>query len=91
MEEVIIYFKNKFAKNTNTSDDQMKKTTVKNTISDLCEANLKNVGDIFTFEVVPKYLPYVVTVIDEEPLNTKYVISQVSKTLFEVVLKEIEI
>lgn len=91
MEEVIIYFKNKFSKNTSTSDDQMRKTTVKNTISDLCEENLKNIGDVFTFEVVPKDLPYVVTVIDEEPLNTKYVISQVSKTLFEVVLKEIEI
>lgn len=91
MEELIIYFKNKFSKNTFNSDDQMKKTIVKNIISELCEEHLKDVGDIFTFEVVPKDLPYVVTVIDEEPLRNKYIINQISKTLFEVVLKELEI
>lgn len=91
MEELIIYFKNKFSKSNTNSDDQMKKTIVKNTIAELCEEHLKDVGDIFTFEVVPKDLPYVVTVIDEEPLRTKYIINQISKTLFEVVLKELEI
>jgi len=90
--ELIEYFKNKYyRKNMSGSEDMMSKTNVKNTISELCEEYLKDVGDVFTFEVLPKDLPYVVSVIDEEPLKSKYVINQISKTLFEAMLKEVEI
>lgn len=86
------YFKNKYyKKNVSSSEDNMNKTNVKNTISELCEEYLKDVGDVFTFEVLPKDLPYVVAVIDEEPLKSKYIINQISKTLFEAMLKEVEI
>lgn len=91
MGELLDYFKNKYRKNISVSEDQMNKTTVKNTIADLCDKYLKDVGDVFTFEVLPKDLPYVVTVVDEEPLKSKYIINQVSKTLFEASLKELEL
>lgn len=91
MGELFEYFKNKYGKRVSNSEDQLGKTNVKNAISELCEEYLKDVGDVFTFEVLPKDLPYVVTVIDEEPLKSKYVINQISKTLFEAVLKEVEI
>ncbi len=92
MGELMEYFKNKYyKKNVSSSEDNMNKTNVKNTISELCEEYLKDVGDVFTFEVLPKDLPYVVAVIDEEPLKSKYIINQISKTLFEAMLKEVEI
>lgn len=92
MGELMDYFKNKYyKKNVSNSEDNMNKTNVKNTISELCEEYLKDVGDVFTFEVLPKDLPYVVAVIDEEPLKSKYVINQINKTLFEAMLKEVEI
>lgn len=91
MGELLDYFKSKYKKNVSSSEEQMNKTNVKNTISDLCEEHLKEVGDVFKFEVLPKDLPYVVTVIDEEPLKSKYIINQISKTLFEAILREVEI
>lgn len=91
MGELMDYFKSKYRKNTSSSEDSMNKTSVKNTISDLCDEYLKDVGDVFKFEVLPKDLPYVVTVIDEEPLKSKYIINQISKTMFEAILREVEI
>lgn len=91
MGELLEYFKSKYKKNVSSSEDQMIKTNVKNTISDLCDEHLQDIGDVFQFEVLPKDLPYVVTVIDEEPLKSKYIINQISKTLFEAILREVEI
>lgn len=91
MGELFDYFKSKYRKNVSSSEDQMNKTNIKNTISDLCEEYLVDVGDVFRFEVLPRDLPYVVTVIDEEPLKSKYIINQISKTMFEVFLREVEI
>lgn len=91
MGELLDYFKSKYGKNTSTSEDQMNKVNVKNTIAELCEEHLTDIGDVFVFEVLPKDLPYVVTVIDEEPLKSKYIINQISKTLFEAMLKEVDI
>lgn len=91
MGELFDYFKNKYKKNVSNSEDQMNKTNVRNTIADLCDSHLEDVGDVFKFEVLPKDLPYVVSVIDEEPLKSKYIINQISKTLFEAMLREVEI
>ena len=91
MGELLDYFKNKYGKTSSTSEDQLAKMIVKTTISDICENNLKEVGSILTFEVLPKDLVYAVSVIDEEPLKSKYVINQISKTMFEASLREVEI
>lgn len=91
MGELLDYLKSKYSKTSNTSEDQLAKTRVRNTISDMCQEKLKEVGSILTFEVLPKDLAYAVIVIDEEPLKSKYVINQISKTLFQASLREVEI
>lgn len=91
MGELTEYFKSRYTKEKNYSEDQILKTRIKNTISDLCQENLKEVGSIFTFEVLPKDLSYAIMVIDEEPIKSKYDIVQVSKTLFQAMLREVDI
>lgn len=91
MGELLDYFRSRVKKDNSSSDDEMKKTKVKNAISDLCDRYLKDVDDVFKFEVLPSDLPYAVMVIEEEPLKSKYYITQVDKTLFEAVLKELEL
>lgn len=91
MGELLDYFLSVSKKKTVYSEDQMEKTLVKNTISNLCEEYLDNVGDVFTFEVPPKDLSYAVIVIQEEPLKSKYDINQVSKTVFQASLRVVEI
>ena len=91
MGELFDYFAGKYKKKSLYSEDQMAKTLVKNTISNLCEEYLVNIGDVFTFEVLPRDLSYAVMVIQEEPLRSKYNINQVSKSMFQASLKEVEI
>lgn len=91
MGELLDYFSQALKKKKLYSEEQMAKTLVKNTISSMCEEHLKNIGDIFTFEVLPKDLPYAVIVISEEPLKSKYDINQISKTMFQAMLKVVEI
>lgn len=91
MDELLSYFKEKLDRNSNSSDDQIRKNTVKHAIALVCDTYLKDVGDVFTFEVLEEDLPYAISVIEEEPLKSKYIINQVSKSLFEAVLSEIEI
>ena len=40
MNELMEYFRNKYKKNTSTSEDMMSKSTVKNAIADLCDEYL---------------------------------------------------
>lgn len=91
MGELLDYFKGKYGKKTSIAEDQILKVSVKNAISDLCEEHLLEAGYVLTFEVLPEELPYAVVVIEEEPLKSKYEISQVSKTLFKAMLREVEI
>ena len=90
MGELLNYFVDRFKKQSLYSEDQMARTLVKNTIASLCEEHLVNVGDIFTFEVLPRELAYAVMVVDEEPLRSKYDITQISKTMFQATLKVVE-
>lgn len=91
MGELTDYLIGKLKKKTVYSEDQMAKTLVRNTISKLCEEYLVNVGDVFTFEVLPKDLSYAVIVVQEEPLKSKYEINQISKSLFQASLRVVEI
>lgn len=89
MGELLNYFSEKFKKQTPYSEDQMAKTLVSNTIMDLCDEYLTEIGDVFTFEVLPKDLTYAVMVIQEEPLKSKYDIMQSGKSLFRASIKEV--
>lgn len=84
------FLKSRLNKTESQTNDIIKKTRVKNSISSICDTHLKDVGDVLRFEVSDEDLPYAVMVIDEEPLNSKYFIMQVDKTMFEASLKELE-
>lgn len=91
MGELLDYFVNKYKKDTSASKDLLERSIVKNAVMHVCEENLKEAGEVLTFEVLPNALPHMVLVIDEEPLKSIYDIVQVSPTLFEASLKEIDI
>lgn len=92
MGELYNYFKEKYSKkNNNEIKDMMNKQRVKNEIIKQCSEYLKEVGDEFTFEVIPSELQYVVEVITEEPLKSQFNITQISNSLFIASLKELEL
>lgn len=92
MGELLDYFKNRYGnKKNNVSEDKVSKTEVKNAISNLCDEYLEDADYILEFEVLPHELPYAVVVIDEEPLKSRYVINQISKTMFQATLRKVEL
>ena len=91
MGELTEYFKERYGKKQSITQDKITKTSVKNTIAELCEKYLEDANYVFTFEVDPRMLEYAVMVIDEEPLKSKYIITQISKTLFQAELIELDI
>lgn len=92
MGELLDYIKDRYMKQDKSeTKDMMEKTRVKNTLEKICADNLKDVDDTFTFEVHPRNLQYVVSVIEEEPIKSKYEIVQISPTLFSVRLLEVEL
>lgn len=58
-------------------------------IDNLCTKYLKEVDDVFTFEVTGDDVAYAVIVIEEEPLINKFVINQISETLFQARLRRV--
>ena len=92
MSEFSEALKQKYTKPRNTEIvDRMNKQRVKGTILAQCEKHLQEVGDRFTFESLKGELQYVVEAINEEPLKSRYVITQVSETLFEASLVEVDL
>lgn len=92
MGELIDCFKERFTKdNRSETRDMMNKQRVKNAIVDLCNAYLSEAGEEFVFEVTQKDLPYAVVVITEEPLKSRYFITQISDSLFSARLQEIDL
>lgn len=92
MGELLDFLKKKYkGKMSYDSEDVLPRTVVKNTIVSICDDKLKNVGDILTFEVLDKDLAFAVSVIEEEPLASRYDIVQVSRSLFQASLKEVDL
>lgn len=58
-------------------------------IDNLCTKYLRDVEDVFTFEVTGDDVAYAVIVIEEEPLINKFVINQISETLFQARLRRV--
>lgn len=93
MSEFTEALKDKYKKGSNNQEnvDRMNKQRVKSSILRQCETYLSNADDEFTFEVLKGELPYAVEVINEEPLKSKYVITQMSESIFTARLLEIDI
>lgn len=92
MGEFMEYFREKYSKNHNNETREiMNKQRVKNEILMQCEKYLVEAGDEYVFEVLPKELPYAVAVITEEPLKSRFIINQISESLFVAKLQEVEL
>lgn len=74
-----------------TTRDLIKKQKVKNAIIDVCGKHLVEAGDTFEFEINPGDLQYAIAVINEEPLKSKYLIYQISETMFSARLQELDL
>lgn len=91
MGELAEFFRNKyFVKDTSFTDVAVGKVSVRNTIDKLCTERLSDFGQELIFEVLDDDLPYAVMVINEEPLCSKYIITQIDKSLFSAQLREID-
>lgn len=90
--ELFEYIKSNYLnkQDRNAMKEQMERSKVKNTLIQLCDKHLTEAGQVFTFEALPRELPHVIAVIEEEPLKSKYNIYQIEETLFEASLKELD-
>lgn len=92
MGEISEYLKEKYFRFHNSeTKEHMYKQKVKNAILNICDDNLEDEDDELIFEVVGKDLTYAVSVINEEPIYSKYIITQTSDTLFSAKLRSIEL
>lgn len=60
-------------------------------IDNMCTKYLQSSEDVFRFQVLGDDLAYAVIVIDDEPLVNKFVINQISETIFEARLRQIQL
>lgn len=92
MSEFSEALKTRYSKQKNSEiADKMNKQRVKVSILTLCDTYIKDVGEALIFECNKNDLQYVVVAINEDPLQTKYNIQQISETLFHASLVELEI
>lgn len=90
MGEIINLLKKKYSKpKQNTS--LVRQMGIATKIDNMCSRYLQSAEDIFRFEVLGDDLAYAVIVIDEEPLVNKFVINQISETLFEARLRQVQL
>lgn len=75
----------------NTTRDLIRKQKVKNAIIRVCNEHLTKAGDVFEFEIKPEDLQYATAVVNEEPLKSKYLIYQISETMFSARLQELDL
>lgn len=92
MSEFTEAVKQRYMKPKNSEvQDKINKQQVKGVILSLCETYLETSEDVLTFESLKGELQYVIEAINEEPLKSRFIINQVSETLFEARLIEIDI
>ena len=85
------YIKERFSKNNSESKDIMSRQRVKNSVVAVCEKYLVNDGDTFVFEALSNELPYVVSVITDNYIKSRYNINQISDTLFTATLQTVDL
>ena len=71
--------------------EKMKRQRVKSAILSTCEKYLQSDGDVLTFEVLKGELPYVVEAITDDIIKSRYIISQVSESIFTAKMIEVDL
>lgn len=90
MNEIISLLKKKYSK-PKQNTDLVRQMGIATKIDNMCTKYLQSSGDIFRFEVLGDDLAYAIIVIDDEPLVNKFVINQISETIFEARLRQIQL
>lgn len=90
--ELAGYVKSKYTKKAEKTaiQEMMTRQKIKTTIEEMLEEYLKEVGQVFTFEVSPNDLKYIPVVLSDEPLVSTYDFIQINESMFSAKLKEIE-
>ena len=71
--------------------EKMKRQRVKSSILSACETHLQYEGDSLTFEVLKGELPYVVEAINDDIITSRYIITQISETMFLAQMVEVDL
>lgn len=88
MGELYNYFKDKYSKKSQTVEDILHRTKVKNALIEISEK--LNSGDVLEIEVLPNDLVYIPVVIEEEPLKSTIQVEQITPSLFNIRLIDID-
>ncbi|PGF05104.1 hypothetical protein [Bacillus toyonensis] len=72
------------------SAKNLDKNRIKVEIENACELHLNEASEVFQFEVNPKELDHVITIIELGLIN-KYDIFQVERTIFNARLREVDL
>ena len=83
--------KETMTKKDTSSSERLERNKARAFIERMCEERLKESSDILTFEALPSAINDVISVLEEPVLAEKYDFIQVSETLFQIKMKDLDI
>lgn len=83
--------KEMMSKKDNSSSERLERNKARAYIERMCEERLKDSNDILTFEALPNAINDVISVLEEPIIAEKYDFIQISETLFQIKMKDLEI
>lgn len=89
--KVLDVLKDNMSKKDNSSTERLERNKVRASIESMCEDRLKDSDDILTFEALPSAINDVISVLEEPVIAEKYEFAQISETLFQIKLRELDI
>ena len=78
-------------KYTEETPERLIKNRVRATIETYCDEHLEDAEDVLIFEALPDAIHYVISVVEEEELTSRYEISQVEETKFSIKLRTLSL
>lgn len=78
-------------KTDNTSTEHLTKNRIRSSLEETILTKLTDSSMILEFEALPSALPYVISILEEPLFLERFEFQQVSETLFQVRVREIEL
>ena len=88
--ETLDILKDRYFKKDTTSSQRMEINRTRKAVEELCSEHLTDLNDIFQFEALPSCIDVVLVVIEQPQLASKFIFTQISETVFEVRLRELD-
>lgn len=89
--KVFEVLKDNMVKKDTSSSERLERNRVRASIEAMCEDRLKDSSDILTFEALPSAINDVISVLEEPVLAEKYEFAQISETLFQIKMRELDV